>query len=751
MPKLMSLRQKRSGRERFPEPEELIPARLGDGAGNVRHPTIPNSCYVEIGGIIDVAYNDQCPAKDGWQVWCQREKIGPRGTPGKLRVVRSRSDTPGGPNGSVGSLSLEEIAAGLEYKRVPGGSNPLWVQGMQIMPLRVGQATGLNVQVQPGVVTIGGGIEKQIAYQIIDLTAHLPATADKAVMILISVDNTGVIAHTAGAEFAFPAGATVDHYLINRPAAPSGTVKELALVRMYSGQTLISEGVGPSNTDFVDLRWSGSVPNPAISAGVYTLPAYTDPADGSVTLGDGTFYTYATTDFDNPLTLTSVPGANYALTDNSVNYVIFTGSTGAITVTTSRASINQSNVIPIYTIYREGNELHILDWDKMAKGLANKISDRLVRTDRFVVETGGLMISEAATRTIITTSGVVWFGAVNAILDAFTSATDSCDLWYHAAGVWTKAAITQYNNTQYDDGTNLQSTAGGKYVVNWVFRGVETDVHGFVVLGTGDYTLSQAQASTIPALPDLIATQAILVGRIIVKQGEAAATEIASAFVVPFSRSPVTEIGELAAIAAYTVVGNNTAGASAPLALTVAQVLTLLGVQPLLVDTRANILATAATVTRVAFATDTARLYIADGTNWYQIVPNGAVIDLPAPDMGYEQDSARTGYGDDYITDKTLSNVLIGGSSRDENGSLRVDVANDPDTLEIYLRAQWNTIIYDLTTQDGDFRHTPLSEQIYIWRGDSVAVGLNGRPVISEYQVSMGAYPPARIIDGGTF
>jgi hypothetical protein len=30
-------------------------------------------------------------------------------------------------------------------------------------------------------------------------------------------------------------------------------------------------------------------------------------------------------------------------------------------------------------------------------------------------------------------------------------------------------------------------------------------------------------------------------------------------------------------------------------------------------------------------------------------------------------------------------------------------------------------------------------------------VGLNGRPVINEYDISMGAYPPCRIIFGGTF
>ena len=95
--------------------------------------------------------------------------------------------------------------------------------------------------------------------------------------------------------------------------------------------------------------------------------------------------------------------------------------------------------------------------------------------------------------------------------------------------------------------------------------------------------------------------------------------------------------------------------------------------------------------------------------------------------------------------------MLIGGNARTENGGIRVDVENDPDTFEIYLRDMWNTIIYDLTVDDGDFRHAPLSEEIYIWRGNSVLVGLNGVPIVQEYTASMGAYPADPVLDGGTF
>jgi len=169
-------------------------------------------------------------------------------------------------------------------------------------------------------------------------------------------------------------------------------------------------------------------------------------------------------------------------------------------------------------------------------------------------------------------------------------------------------------------------------------------------------------------------------------------------------------------------------------------------------DTLANILALSPSAGDWAYATDAERLYFYDGTNWLE-----SPIEFntrTAPDMGYmgqAPDSSQRGYGKDYVTDKQLSNTLIGGNVRTENGAIRVDVTQTPDTFEIYLRDQWNTIIYDYTTANSDLRHTPVGQAIYVWRGDSVLLGLNGQPVVQEYSVSMGAYPPYRTLNAGTF
>ena len=121
------------------------------------------------------------------------------------------------------------------------------------------------------------------------------------------------------------------------------------------------------------------------------------------------------------------------------------------------------------------------------------------------------------------------------------------------------------------------------------------------------------------------------------------------------------------------------------------------------------------------------------------------------PDMGVISTSDLRGYGTDYISDKRMSNCLIGSNSRTENGGLRVDVTADPDTFDIYLGGIWQSILYDLTVVSGELEHTPFDQTIDVWSGYSNLKGLNSIPIIQEYQTSMGSMPPKPTIDCGTF
>lgn len=173
------------------------------------------------------------------------------------------------------------------------------------------------------------------------------------------------------------------------------------------------------------------------------------------------------------------------------------------------------------------------------------------------------------------------------------------------------------------------------------------------------------------------------------------------------------------------------------------------------VDLKANILATVPpNPIAVGFSIDSPPIgkkwFIYTNSNWYEFPLSSDNRTLQ--DMGYTQDSAISGYGDDYITDKLIANSVIGSNTRAVNGAIRVNQDPTPDELEIYMRSSgWFDILYDLTYATGEFTHTPLETLIRVWSGHSVAVGLNGLPIIQEYQGSIGAYPSEPVIDGGSF
>jgi len=291
---------------------------------------------------------------------------------------------------------------------------------------------------------------------------------------------------------------------------------------------------------------------PTVYSGVTVLPTYVDHGDGSATFGNLSANLYPSTDYTGIPALYAITGNTFTMVDSNVtpsavNYIVanWNGGSPILENISNVLLINESDVVPVYTIYRTGNILHFLDWDRLGLGLADKLNHRLVKTERFTREPGGLTLSEVATRLIAVTNGVVWFGANSVILSSSLSGTNYCFMYYHSGGNWTSAAITQYDNTDYDNGTNKVAVGAGKYVVNWVYRGVEVQNHTYVLLGRGTYNLAQAQASSVPPAPTIITGHAILVGRIIVKSGDPTATQIDSAFATTFSASPAAVHGDL--------------------------------------------------------------------------------------------------------------------------------------------------------------------------------------------------------------
>lgn len=123
-------------------------------------------------------------------------------------------------------------------------------------------------------------------------------------------------------------------------------------------------------------------------------------------------------------------------------------------------------------------------------------------------------------------------------------------------------------------------------------------------------------------------------------------------------------------------------------------------------------------------------------------------------DMGAEQTSDLRGYGNDYITDKSMNNVWVGANGRATSGGIRVISG----VFQIYLNGAWVDVVTNFTMREDatygyTLEHKPIgyTQWIEVMTGQSLNnLGLNGYPITNAYKTSMGAYPFIPQIGGRT-
>lgn len=216
------------------------PATLGDPAGQVNVPGQPNYAYVLMpDGTVAKAFDQVTDRAPGRPVW-----VGYRPWNPALLVVldfaAAYNQVTGG-GGGIGPhhLSHEHLAAG-------GGSDVVFSQARQLMPLRVSPVSGLEIKVEPGAVwTLAGW--QAAPTGTLDLASYVPAAG--VVYVLIYLDTVGALAARAGT--AAPIFGTVAYTDI--PAALEGELP-LAAIALASGQTTITET--QTRRDVVDLRFA---------------------------------------------------------------------------------------------------------------------------------------------------------------------------------------------------------------------------------------------------------------------------------------------------------------------------------------------------------------------------------------------------------------------------------------------------------------------------------------------------------------
>lgn len=279
--------------------------------------------------------------------------------------------------------------------------------------------------------------------------------------------------------------------------------------------------------------------------GACVVPTIIDNGNGSITVSNGEYHLSTNTEgrgTENFL----INGGTFTLTDQTQNYLVadYNGGTPILKIVTDVNLINETTVIPIYTAYRNGIFLHYQNWDSLGLALANKVHQSIVKTQRYRREYG-LIVTEYGTHNLNMTAGRVWVGAVPVDIAEINTGVDNLSLWYHSGGIWVNSIQPTYNFTQWDNGTNLVTLTNNRYAVNWIFRGIENQKHLYIVLGRGDYSLVEAEASSMPPIPTIISSHATLAARLIVEKNAATATNIKSAFEVQFSLASVQKHDDL--------------------------------------------------------------------------------------------------------------------------------------------------------------------------------------------------------------
>lgn len=295
----------------------------------------------------------------------------------------------------------------------------------------------------------------------------------------------------------------------------------------------------PNGSGYLESNGAGkwniiSTTSVQFSSGVNTLPSYTDNGNGSVTLGTGVYSLYANTNGTGRPKAYQIAGGTFMLTDNSTNYIYaqYNTTTGAVSLqqSTTDAVINDLTTIPVFSIYRQGLTLHARDFDTQGVALANKLNRSIQQTQKVRVVEGGVLLGETTTpavRTVTVSAGTAWVGGTEISLPAVNSASNTCYRIYPVAGVYqTTTTVTQYDNQQYSDGTNLQTLTTNNYGVRFIYRSIGNDNDMAIVVGEGNNSLGQAQVSVPPANLPAFLRHMTLVGRIIVKKGDDFATQI---------------------------------------------------------------------------------------------------------------------------------------------------------------------------------------------------------------------------------
>jgi len=312
-------------------------------------------------------------------------------------------------------------------------------------------------------------------------------------------------------------------------ATDTNTLKSEISGLVYSTGSAMT---GPlTNTSTITAN-SLHAPNIHNNAGLITSPVITNTATPyDISVGTSSCILFPSPDYNSGgreryfvsgSTLTLVEGFNHV-------YLDYTGGSPVYGSATTETNTDYSDRVPVADIFIEDGEIdYLLQYGTPGLGGIEKNLHRVYTLRRFEKESG-LNLSETTGRVVNISAGVGWFGLDYRAVSSTASSSSNMHVYTHnAGGDWIKTATGSYVNNWYDTATGTIALTSNRYAVNWVYRNV-TEAKSYeidLLLGTGDYTLAQAQAATLPTPPASISSFYYPVGKIIVQKDAATAVSV---------------------------------------------------------------------------------------------------------------------------------------------------------------------------------------------------------------------------------
>jgi len=265
-----------------------------------------------------------------------------------------------------------------------------------------------------------------------------------------------------------------------------------------------------------------------------------------------------TTDQENG-TLFPMPFAatnfTFSVGDVAYIYLKYNGSAVNMLTTTDFIDITGQTSVEMFQIHQENASfLRYIDARNQNIGIGNKLVRRFYITDRFKWGTGA-MLGNPSGLNLTVTPGIFYYGVNSVDTPSFNTLTGSTIEYYYrnGSGGFNSTIQPYANNTAYDTGTGTPITLlPNHYKTEFVFLEISSNGGDniAIVMGQDEYT-SQASAeiATVPAaLPISISEMGVLIGRIVVQEGNPTILSVASAFTQQFSPSLANQHNTLAGL-----------------------------------------------------------------------------------------------------------------------------------------------------------------------------------------------------------